>query len=160
MPQNAFFSGTRNLLVSQKMMQRHLFVHPPSPFPGNFCNCNSGGICTALQFEVQLSCSNAYSEIGLEVTLGPVMTSCMKDYKGHSLVQSSFTELPNWLGFVVFESLGKMTSCLQHLENQWKMTKATQVFASFWILTSIKIWNRVRPRVPVQNQHTRELISA
>ena len=25
-----------------------LFFHPPSP--GNFCNCNSGGICTALQF--------------------------------------------------------------------------------------------------------------
>ena len=27
-----------------------LFVHPPSPFQGNFCNCNSIGICTASQF--------------------------------------------------------------------------------------------------------------
>ena len=27
-----------------------LFVHPPSPFHGNFCNCNSIGICTASQF--------------------------------------------------------------------------------------------------------------
>ena len=47
MPQIAFFflSWTRDLLVSQKFMQRHFFFpHPPSPFPGNFCNCNSGGI--------------------------------------------------------------------------------------------------------------------
>ena len=28
-------------------------LHDPSPFPGNFCNCNSGGICTASQFQVQ-----------------------------------------------------------------------------------------------------------
>ena len=27
-----------------------LFVHPPSPFHGNVCNCNSIGICTASQF--------------------------------------------------------------------------------------------------------------
>ena len=27
-----------------------LFVHPPSPFHGNFFNCNSIGICTASQF--------------------------------------------------------------------------------------------------------------
>ena len=27
-----------------------LFSHPPSPFLGNFCNCNSGGICTVSQF--------------------------------------------------------------------------------------------------------------
>ena len=32
MLQNAFFSQ------SQKMTQRHFFFHPPSPFPGNFCN--------------------------------------------------------------------------------------------------------------------------
>ena len=36
MPQNAFFPQTCDL-VSQKMTQRHFF-HPPSPFPGNFCN--------------------------------------------------------------------------------------------------------------------------
>ena len=33
MPQDAFFQWTRNLLVSQKMTQRHFFPHPPSPFP-------------------------------------------------------------------------------------------------------------------------------
>ena len=91
---------TRDLLVSQKTTERHFFPHPPSPFPGNFCNCNSGGICTASQFQVQLPMSytawnNAYSEIGSEVTLRPFATFCVKDYKGHSLIQTSFTELPN-----------------------------------------------------------------
>ena len=38
---------------------------------------------------------NAYSEIGLEVMLRPLATSCAKDYKGHSLVQTCYTELPN-----------------------------------------------------------------
>jgi len=52
------------------------------------------------QFYVQLPLlytvwSNAYSEIGPEVTLWPLETSCAKDYKGHSLVQTSFTEPPN-----------------------------------------------------------------
>ena len=36
-------------------------------------------------------------EIGPEVTLRPLATSCAKDYKGHSLVQTSFTETPNTL---------------------------------------------------------------
>ena len=27
-----------------------LFVHPPSPFHGHFCKCNSIGICTTSQF--------------------------------------------------------------------------------------------------------------
>ena len=49
------------------------FPHPPSTFPG----------------------SNICSEIGLEVMLRPLTTSCTKDYKGHLLVQTSFTEPPN-----------------------------------------------------------------
>jgi len=54
MPPNAFFPRIRDLLVSQKATQRPPFPpHPPSPFPGNICNCNSGGICTALQFVKQ-----------------------------------------------------------------------------------------------------------
>ena len=48
-PQNAFFSQTRNLLASQKQC-KDTFFHPPSPFPSNFCNCNCGIICTASQF--------------------------------------------------------------------------------------------------------------
>ena len=50
MPQNALFLRTRDLLVSQKTTQRHFFFHPTSPFPSNFCNCISGGICIASQF--------------------------------------------------------------------------------------------------------------
>ena len=40
MPQNAFFPHPRDLQFSQNSTQRHFFfVHPPSPFQGNFCNC-------------------------------------------------------------------------------------------------------------------------
>ena len=50
MPQIAIFPQTRDLLISQKMTTKTLFFHSPSPFPSNFRNCNSGGICTASQF--------------------------------------------------------------------------------------------------------------
>ena len=42
-----------------------------------------------------MSASNAYSEIGPEVMLRPLATSCAKDYKEHSLAQTSFTEPSN-----------------------------------------------------------------
>ena len=98
---------------AEKRRKDTSFFHPPSPFPRNFCNCNSGGICTASQFYVQLSLlytvwSNAYSEIGREVTLRPLATSCAKDNKGHSLMQTSFTEPPN----TVVLSLHKGNGCL------------------------------------------------
>ena len=110
MPQNAFFPQNHDLHVSQTTMQRAFFFHSPLPFSITFCSCNSGGICTALQFYIQLpllytAWSNAYSEIGLEVMLRPLATSCMKDYKGHSLVQTSFIEPPHWSllrGFILF----------------------------------------------------------
>ena len=54
MPKNAFVPRTRDLLVRKTDT---FFSHPPSPFPGNFCNCNSGGICTASQFLVELPLS-------------------------------------------------------------------------------------------------------
>ena len=86
-----FFHEIAIFWTAKKTMQRHFFFNPPSPFPGNFSNCNNGGICTASQ----TACSNAYTEIGPEVMLQPLVTSCAKDYKGHSLVQTSFTEPPN-----------------------------------------------------------------
>ena len=57
MPQHTFFSRTRDLLVSRKMMQT-LFFHPlsPFPFPGNFCNYNSGGIYTRFSFHCYIQC--------------------------------------------------------------------------------------------------------
>ena len=36
-----------------------------------------------------------YSEVGPEMTLRLLATCCAKDYKGHSLVQTCFTEAPN-----------------------------------------------------------------
>ena len=101
MPKMYFFlSRYCDLLVSQKNDAKTLFFHTPSPFACTFCNCNSGGICTASQFRVQLKLlytarSNAYSETDPEMTLRPLVTSCAKDYKGYSLVQTSFTEPPN-----------------------------------------------------------------
>ena len=79
------------------MMWRHFFFHSPSPFPCNFYKHNNNGIFTASQFCVQFPLlytvwSNASTEIRPEVTLRPLMTSCAKDYKGHSLMQTSFTE--------------------------------------------------------------------
>ena len=98
-PKTHFFHKLA-IFWSAKNDTKTLFFHPPSPFPGNFCNCNSGGICTALQFLVQLPLlytvwSNAYSEISPVVTLRALATSCVKDYKGHSIVQTSFIESPN-----------------------------------------------------------------
>ena len=97
-----FFSFSMNSQSSGYLkndVKTHFF-HSPSPFPCNFCKCNNKGIFTASQFYVQLPLlntvwSNVYSEIGLEVTLRPLATSYAKDYKGHSLMQTSFTEPPN-----------------------------------------------------------------
>ena len=80
------------------------FFQSPSPFPCNFCKCNNNGVFTASQFYIQLPLlytvwSNASSEIGPEVTLQPLTTSCAKDYKGHSLMQTSFTEPPSSYSF-------------------------------------------------------------
>ena len=45
-----FFSFSTNSRFSgqPKSNVKTLFFHPPSPFPCNLCNCNSGGICTIL----------------------------------------------------------------------------------------------------------------
>ena len=46
---------------------------------------------------VILSVKQRLLNIGPEVTLRPLATSWAKDYKGNSLVQTSFTEPPNTL---------------------------------------------------------------
>ena len=100
MPRNASFPRTCDLLVSQKTMQRHFSstFHPLSPVI--FATATVMAFVPLSQFQVQLpllytAWSNAYPEIGPEVTLRPLATSCTKDYKGHSRVQTSFTEPPN-----------------------------------------------------------------
>ena len=114
-PQMHFFPHEFAIFWSAKKRRKDAFFpHPPSPFPGNFCNCKQW--CHLYCFAVLSSSSivihsgvkpgNAYSEIGPEVTLRPLAASCAKDYKGHSLVQTSFTEPPNR----VYRSSG---TCLQ-----------------------------------------------
>ena len=81
-----------------KNYAKTLLFHPPSSFPCNFCKCISRGICTALlNFHCYAQCGQMpkYSEINLKRQLQPSVTSCTKNYVGHSLVQTSFTELPN-----------------------------------------------------------------
>ena len=42
-PKRIFSPTNSRSSVQPDMTQRHFFFHPPSPFHGNFCNCNSGG---------------------------------------------------------------------------------------------------------------------
>ena len=48
-PKRIFSTNSRSS-GQQKNDAKTLFFHPPSPFHGNFCNCNSIGICTASWF--------------------------------------------------------------------------------------------------------------
>ena len=43
------FHKTAIFWSAKKQCKDTIFFHPPFPFPGNFCYCNSGGICTASQ---------------------------------------------------------------------------------------------------------------
>ena len=48
--------STNSRSSGQPKNNANTILFPPYiPFPGNFCNCHSGGICTASQFQVQLS---------------------------------------------------------------------------------------------------------
>ena len=100
-PKRIFILRTRDLLVRQR---HFFFLHPPSPFHGNFCNCNSIGISTASRFQAG-SASTVIHSVKRRLlrnrpgsTLGPLATSCAKDYKAHSLQQTCFAESPNRVG--------------------------------------------------------------
>ena len=92
MSPNTFFLMNSRSSGQPKNYAKTLFFHPPAPFHGNFCNCNSIGICTASWFWVQLpllytAWSNAYSEIGSEVRcdllrlLAQKITKCIHSSK-------------------------------------------------------------------------------
>ena len=53
LPPKCIFSTNARSSGQPKNNAKTLFFHPPFPFPSNFCNCNIGGICTALQFYTQ-----------------------------------------------------------------------------------------------------------
>ena len=48
-PKTHFFHKLA-IFWSAKKQCKDTVLHLPSPFPDNFCNCNSAGICTASQF--------------------------------------------------------------------------------------------------------------
>ena len=50
----AIFWSAKKKKKKKKDAKTLFLVHPPFPLPGNFCNCNSGGICTASQLYAEL----------------------------------------------------------------------------------------------------------
>ena len=89
MPQNSFFLSTKSR--SLRPLSPVIFATATVVAFVLLHNSRFNFHCYNLHTER----SNAYSEIGLEVMLQPLTTSCMKNYKGHSLMQTSFTEPPN-----------------------------------------------------------------
>ena len=149
MPQNAFFLQTRDLLVSQKTMQRHflsglhllsLVIFATATVLAFVLLCNSSFVILVQLPLLYTAWSNAYSEIGPEVMPWPLATSCAKDYKGHTLMQTSFTELPNtklmmsvkWLQWCNNFFGWQHTSC-------WKQQQQTAVGRSLLLWTYAKL---------------------
>ena len=90
-----FFPCTCDL-VSQEMMQRHFFpiLHHLSPV----ILATATVVAFALLRNSRFNChfyTQPAQKSALKWWLWPFTTSCTKDYQGHSLVQTSFTELPN-----------------------------------------------------------------
>ena len=61
MPPKQKFSTNSRSSGQPKNWHQNNFFHPPSPYAGNFCNYNNGGICTTSQFWVQLPLCEATS---------------------------------------------------------------------------------------------------
>ena len=94
-PKMHFYTNSRSS-EQPRSDAKTLFFHPPPSFPVNFLQLQQ---CWHLYCVTILGSTSivihAYSEISPEVTLRPLATFCAKDCKWHSLVQTSFTELPN-----------------------------------------------------------------
>ena len=89
MPQNAFFLRTRNLLVSQKTMQRHFIftLHPLSTVI--FATTTVLAFVLLRNSSFNFHCYTQREERLLRnrpgSALRPLATSLLKDYKVHSL---------------------------------------------------------------------------
>ena len=99
-PKHIFFLRTRDLLVSQKTTQRHFFLllHPPSPFHGNFATATVLAFVLLPDSRFNFHCYTQRKRL-LKNRPGSALrlltTSCAKDYKAHSLQETSFAESPN-----------------------------------------------------------------
>ena len=95
-----FFSTNSRSSDQPNNNTKILFSHPPFPIHGNFCNCNS--IWHLYCFAILGSTSTVTHSVKQRLlrnrpgsALRPLATSCAKDYKAHSLQQTSFAESPN-----------------------------------------------------------------
>ena len=98
MPQNAFFPTNSRSFGQPKNDAKTLFstFNPLSPVI--FATATVVAFVLLRSSRFNFPCytqREATSQIGPEVMLRPLATSCAKDYKGHSLVQTSFSEPPN-----------------------------------------------------------------
>ena len=85
-PKHISFHKLTIFWSAKKRHKDTFFFHPPSPFPGNFCNCNSGGICTALQFQVQLPLLYTVEvEPRIAKQYKCQYCCCCKDYRGKGM---------------------------------------------------------------------------
>ena len=99
MPQNAFFPQTRDLLVSQKLC-KDTFFHLSSPSPVIFANATVVAFLLLHKSRFNFHCHTQHEPTPNQKSarkwqLRPFVTSCAKDYDGHSFGQTSFTEQPN-----------------------------------------------------------------
>ena len=94
-----YFFQKLTIFRSAKKWCKDTFFPPSIPFPQQFLQLQQCWhlYCFAILIQLPLLYtvwSSAYSKTALEETLQPLTTSCVKDYKGHSLMQTIFTEPP------------------------------------------------------------------
>ena len=145
MPQNtSFFSRTYDLLVSQKRTQT-LFFHHPSPFPCNFCNLQQWWhlYCFAILGSTSIIVHSVKQHL---LRKRPLVTFCAKDYKGHSLMQTSFSKLPNSMTCVKMAPKICLFCCCQY-QFEWRHLMAKQI--RFWF-EGEGFWSRYRSRIWVE----------
>ena len=132
MPQDAFFHEL-TIFWWAKNDTKTFFSHPPSPFPGNFCNCNSGGVLLC-NSRFKFHCYTQHEatptqKLARKWRCNLSWLLMQKDYKGHSLVQTSFTEPPNKYTTLVdikkmhYKKLVTHESCritYEHSESAWE----------------------------------------
>ena len=115
MPLKANFSTHSQSPGQLKKLCQDTFLHPLSHFPSNTCKCNSSSSCSSSNSSSSIAILGSTSIVTHSVNqcllknqpgsgscksarkwqLQPFATSCMKDYEGQSLMQTSLAELPN-----------------------------------------------------------------
>ena len=97
MPQNAFFPRKSQSSGQPKIDAKTLFSHPPSPFPRIFLQLQQWWhlYCFTILGLIFIVMHSMKQCLLRNRPWSDAVTSCAKDYEGHSLLQTSFTEPPN-----------------------------------------------------------------